>query len=97
MQRKILKYVLIGNAIRLPVGAQPLCVDVQDNQVCCWAAVDPKETRMQHRYIAVLTGHVIPKEASQHVKTFILKDEFGDNLVLHLYENWMQNLGKNEL
>lgn len=43
--RRIWKYPLVITdiqAVKMPIGATPLTVQVQDNQVCLWAIVDPQ-------------------------------------------------------
>lgn len=43
----------------MPMGAQPLCVGMQGDQLCLWALVDPREPLRNYRFFVYGTGHPI--------------------------------------
>lgn len=57
----------------LPVGAEILRVDVQNNygEVCIWALVDPNEYLSCQRNIRIAgTGHPIEQRKLKYINTF---------------------------
>jgi len=67
----------------MPGGAQILDVQVQRDQPCMWAMVDPAARPVKRRFVIVGTGHPIHQmEGWPHVGTF---QEAGGALVWHLF------------
>lgn len=74
--RKIFKYPIpiAGEfELSLPEGARPLSVQVQDDQPCLWALVDPAKETVQKRFRLAGTGHPIENaETLSFIDTFQL-------------------------
>ena len=71
--------------IEMPVGAQFLHVDVQnDYSPCLWAIVDPKAPKEVRKFHLSGTGHPLNKKLTKanHVGSFFLR---GGQLVFHLF------------
>lgn len=62
--------------IIMPIGAEILTVQVQNEEPCLWALVDP-EAGMESRHIEIFgTGHTIeyfPGVSRKYISTFQLK------------------------
>ena len=80
----IFKYSLdpTGSFIYLPAGAKILTVQVQNNQPCIWAEVDPTNYTVKRDISIIGTGHTLPKKEVTYIGTFQL---FGGDLVFHVY------------
>ena len=71
--------------IEMPIGAQVLDVQVQHNQPCLWALVDPELPKEKRYFRFAGTGHPIKEDLSQlsHIGSFQLLE---GALVFHLFE-----------
>jgi hypothetical protein len=72
--------------IRMPLGAEPLCVKVQRGRLCLWAFVDRDADNEDARLVRIVgTGHPFLKaerDTLQYVGTAMM---LGDNLVWHVF------------
>ena len=68
--------------LEMPLGAAILCVQVQGEEPCIWARVDPKAKKHRRVFRLAGTGREIPKELG-YIGTFQLR---GGTLVFHLFE-----------
>lgn len=67
--KKIWKYEL-GSTTSLPIGAEILDIQVQGEQICLWAAVDPDaETEMRYFQIVPTGGEIKLKPRYHYLKT----------------------------
>ncbi len=90
MKREIWKYklgVINSQIIVMPSDAQLLSVQVQNDQPCLWALVDPKKAEVEDRTIEIVgTGQEIHYDmgnAISFIDTFQLS---GGALVFHVFE-----------
>ncbi len=70
--RKIFKYTLeliAEGKLATYVGFRPLCVQMQNGQICCWAEVDDSRPKGEAKVTIVGTGHEVPPNAGQYVGT----------------------------
>jgi hypothetical protein len=67
----------------MPIGAIPLSVHGQGDDICLWALVQTEAKREERSFVIVGTGHEVPKEAGKFIGTALLCD---DRLVLHVFE-----------
>jgi hypothetical protein len=68
----IYKYPLVMvdvQSIRLPRGARPLCVQLQDETPCLWVEVEPHRAGHNAKVFIVGTGHGVPNEAVKYLST----------------------------
>ncbi len=74
-----------NQALKMPVGAKILSVQVQHDNCCLWALCDDsKGVPSENREIAIYgTGNPIPDNPGKYISTFQLLD--GD-LVFHVFE-----------
>lgn len=89
MNKEIWKYELQttgSQAIEMPIGAEILTVQTQNDIPCLWALVHPKESK-EMRFIDVYgTGHNVPfgmQEIKKYIGTYQLH---GGTLVFHVFE-----------
>lgn len=92
MSRRVWKYLLDAESeLRMPVGAEILCVRTQAGHPAMWALVDsnaPLETRS---FSIVGTGHIV-EDGLVYVGTFHVHPDtlsghpVGDELVGHVFE-----------
>lgn len=68
--------------VNMPVGAQPLSVQVQHGTPCLWALIDPQADPRDHVVSMYGTGHPILLSPGKFVDTYQLED--GD-LVFHVF------------
>ncbi len=60
-------------SVEMPVGAQPLSVQVQDDQVCIWALVDT-EAKKEERLVQIFDTGIPITDEGDFIGTFqILK------------------------
>jgi len=87
MPKRVFKYKLSKRAttkIELPVGAQPLHVNIQDGEVYLWALLDEKLLTSKFITILVLgTGHEINHPNHRYINTFLVNG--GEN-AFHAFE-----------
>lgn len=88
-EKTIWKYLLKltdGQNISFPIGAEFLDVQVQGDQICLWALVDPK-AKTEIRFIEIFaTGSPVLYEmgvSRKHISTFQMK---GGLFVYHAFE-----------
>lgn len=71
--------------LSLPAGAQILSVAMQRDEVCLWALIDPKATKVQDRTFEIFgTGHPIPQGIQRKFLGTVLTH--GGALVWHVFE-----------
>lgn len=86
----IWKYPLkFGDARRvvleMPYGAKLLCLQLQNEEPCLWAQVDPTGKTVERTFAAYLTGQTLPDDPQSYVGTFQVSNAWGI-FVLHVYE-----------
>jgi hypothetical protein len=86
--RRIYKYTLFltdSQEIRLPKGAQILCVQAQAEVPCLWALVDPRESVERRIILMIGTGASIeePERPLIYLDTFQLR---AGELIFHVFE-----------
>jgi hypothetical protein len=70
--------------ITMPVGAVPLCVQMQYQVPCLWAVVDETANVEMHRFYIRGTGHRLGNVAiDKYIGTFQALD---GNLVFHVFD-----------
>lgn len=87
MKRVVYKYQLnptqTRQAVRLPLAAKILSVQMQGNDMVLWAMVDPETELTEERAIAIHgTGHAFYYPVT-HISTILLNE---GALVLHVFE-----------
>ena len=70
-------------SINMPKGAEILSVQVQKNNPCIWALVDPYAEVVKRNFSIFGTGHAIIEDNYIFIGTFQL---YNGDLVLHLFE-----------
>ena len=90
MNKTIYKYPLAVSdfqEVLLPLGAEILTVQVQGENACMWALVNPDEHQKEGRNIEIFgTGHPIGYDMGirrKYISTFQLQ---GSQLVFHAFE-----------
>ena len=68
--------------LRMPVGAEILCVQMQHGVPCFWAIVDPEAERENREFFVLGTGQELG-EVGKYLGTFQLQ---GGDIVFHLFE-----------
>lgn len=91
MDKSIYKYQLSvtdTQTIELPVGAEILTVQTQNEMPCLWALVNPNEIKKEiHVFEIFGTGNPVNYEigvSRRYISTFQLG---GGQLVFHVFEN----------
>lgn len=69
--------------LNMPSGATILTVQVQHNDPCLWAIVDPSEVTELRTFRIVGTGHPIDFTTEAYIGTFQLSN---GGLVFHIFE-----------
>lgn len=70
--------------VMMPEGAKLLAAQMQGEQLCLWALVNPNSHRHQARTIEILgTGNQAPDVARSYIST---AQQFGGKLVWHIFE-----------
>lgn len=90
MNKTIYKYPLLVTdfqEVLMPIGAEILTIQTQDENACLWALVDPNELVVEYRNIEIYgTGHPIYCDmgiSRKYISTFQLQ---GGKLVFHSFE-----------
>ena len=90
MNRIIYKYPLEVTDVRnisLPIGAEILTIQAQNETPCLWALIDPNEKAIEIRTIEIFgTGHPVGYDmgvSRKYISTFLLR---GGQLVFHAFE-----------
>ena len=94
MAEVIFKYQLHtadSTTLQLPIGARPLCIQVQGGNPCLWVKHDDPEgveEWVDRTFVTIGTGHPIPDEHydDKYIGTYQLLD---GALVFHLFERSM--------
>ena len=70
--------------LSLPIGAQPLCVNLQRGIICLWAIVDTEEVQKEDvTVVCVGTGHPMDDHLDyKYLGTILVAN---DALVLHYF------------
>ncbi len=83
---RIYKYILETTDLQeivMPVGAEILCVQTQNDTPCVWARVNPEALTCSRKFLIFGTGHDISVDPGRCVGTYQLS---GGSLIFHLYE-----------
>jgi hypothetical protein len=90
MNKTIYKYPLLVTDyqdVLLPIGAEILTIQTQDQNACLWALADPNEPNKERRSIEIFgIGHLIHYGmgvSRKYISTFQLR---GGSLVFHAFE-----------
>lgn len=88
MKKQIYKYKLktaVNQTLNLPIGAEILCVQMQGENMCLWALVDPNAD-IEERIIEIYgTGHPINYDMGISRK-YISTVQVNQYLVFHIFE-----------
>ena len=87
MKKVVYKYKLqitkVIQEVVLPLGAQILCIKMQNDELCMWALVDPDQTYNEVVKIRCAgTGHEITEDV-EYIDTVMLLDR---ELVFHFFK-----------
>ena len=87
MKKAVYKYKLqitkVIQEVVLPLGAQILCIKMQNDELCMWALVDPDQTYNEVVKIRCAgTGHEITEDV-EYIDTVML---LGGELVFHFFK-----------
>lgn len=83
----IYKYPLTGpmTALRMPEGAEILCVQMQNDIPCVWALVNTSFDMETRRIMLVGTGHSVP--AGCFIETYLGTIQMqGGALIFHVFD-----------
>lgn len=69
-------------SVRMPAGAELLCVQVQRGVPCLWALVDPQAPLHEVELTTYGTGHPIDGDPGDYIGTYQLRD---GSLVFHVF------------
>lgn len=69
----------------LPDGAQVLTVQMQGDDACLWAMVEPHKPTGRRFFDVYGTGHPMPADPGDYVATFQQRNEWG-TLVWHVFD-----------
>lgn len=69
--------------LNMPAGAQLLDVQMQGDDPCLWALVDPEADRLPRQFRIAGTGHKLPADPGRYVATFQMNH---GALVFHVFE-----------
>lgn len=86
MSSVIWKWVIpIADEVHLfmPVGAQILDAQMQNNELCVWAMGDPTRETKDHQLHLLGTGCPVPENAGRYIATVQTR---GGALVLHVFD-----------
>lgn len=87
MKKVVYRYKLqitkVIQEVVLPLGAQILCIKMQNDELCMWALVDPDQTYNEVVKIRCAgTGHEITEDV-EYIDTVVLLD---GELVFHFFK-----------
>lgn len=87
MKKVVYKYKLqitkVIQEVVLPLGAQILCIKMQNDELCMWALVDPDQTYNEVVKIRCAgTGHEITEDV-EYIDTVMILD---GELVFHFFK-----------
>lgn len=73
--------------VEMPIGAEPLTVQMQNDKPCLWAMVDPEAAKETRQFNIFGTGHKLPVgnllTKLKYIATFQM---YGGTLVFHVFE-----------
>lgn len=72
--------------ITMPVGADVLCIQMQNGRPCIWVEVDPEADVKPRHLLVIGTGHTIPEAPSGRYFRYIGTVQSPPFFVWHLYE-----------
>lgn len=84
MNKTVWKYELLAidmQGVSMPIGAEVLCVQAQNDVPCLWARVDPEASNESRLFRVAGTGH--PDVEGTYIGTFQLHK---GALVFHVFE-----------
>ena len=86
---KVFKYALKpmteGCLVKMPRGAHPLSVGVQDDTIVCWAAVCEESESILHHFFLLATGRGFGC-VGRFIGTVVVPDEtLPHGLVVHVF------------
>lgn len=55
--------------MRVPENNVPLCIQIQNNQICLWTLVDTEEPLVLREFLIMGTGHLMPKDGVMYLGT----------------------------
>lgn len=89
--KKVFKFVLPHQArpvVKMQKGAQILSVQIQMEQICIWALVDPSAEMEDRSFSVIGTGHEIfdPHETGWDLKYLDSVQLQGGAFVFHVFE-----------
>lgn len=84
--KRVYKYPLpkLGDwiSMQMPLGAEPLCVQMQNGHPCIWARVDVGAPPTTHHFRIAGTGHNLGSNVGRYLGTFQMHD---GALVFHVF------------
>lgn len=80
--KTIYKYTLNNVGIEMPIGAEILTVQIQNDKPCIWAMVDPEAEKKVRHFQVFGTGQPIPEVSMKYIGTY---QELGGSLVWHVF------------
>lgn len=85
MKKVIYKYqVEVGDqVVYMPNDAEILCAQMQHNDICLWALVEPKSPEECRQIKVIGTGHPIVEEKLIYISTVQMH---GGTLIWHVFE-----------
>jgi hypothetical protein len=87
MNNTIWKYALETtdvNDVFMPLGAEILCIQIQNGRPCLWTMVDSLEHNGKSRIIETYgTGHPIPVGSRKYIGTYQI---ISQGLAFHVFE-----------
>lgn len=87
MSKKIFKYQLENTDIQqveIPIGAEILCIQNQNEKPCIWALVNPENNKTKRYFEIFGTGHNVPENGNRkYIGTYQLSCGM---LVFHCFE-----------
>lgn len=73
--------------VNMPRNARPLSVQVQHNDVCMWALVDPTAPVVRREFRVFGTGHPVDLSGGSQTGAFVGTFQvYGGDLVFHLFD-----------
>lgn len=80
---RIFKYIFMQE-IEMPIGAQILTIQKQQNDVCIWALVNPENNTEKRKFETIGTGwEIVQPEKRKYITTL---QEMGGSLIWHYFE-----------
>ena len=85
MSQAIWKYTIrFGGSLEIPKGAKLLSAKMQNDDICIWAVVDPKELPVTRKFEVYGTGHSINDIGDLTFINTVMNEDH--SLVLHVFE-----------